>query len=338
MDTRPIAPFGTTLSLLTCLLVLALSGCAPTSFLITPVSREMQLVEFEVRRDSFFATQKVVIVDVEGVLTDTRARSLLGGEGDNPTAIFKEKLDRAAADPLARAVVLRINSPGGGVTASDLMHGQIRRFRTDHGKPVIACMMDTAASGGYYIACAADRIFAQPTTVTGSIGVISIFPDLSGAMKKLGIGVNVVKSGPLKDAGSPFRDMNETDRRVFTDMIASMYERFLDVVCAGRPGLSRDRLRELADGRVYLAPEAKSVGLIDEIGSLDDAIAAARRAAGLGDRAIVVVQYARSFQHRPNYLATSPANSPSVNLIHVDLPDWLATGSPQFMYLWAPGW
>ncbi len=320
------------------LFAILLPGCGPTSFLITPVPADRGLREHVLLREGLWATRKIALIDVDGILKNSRARSLTGLVGENPVAFFKEKLDRAARDKRVRAVVVRINSPGGGVTASDLMHAELQRFRQRTHKPVIACLLDVAASGGYYIACAADRIFAHPTTVTGSIGVIMIAPEFSGTMQKLGVRVNVIKSAELKDAGSFFRAMNPTDRAVFEQMIAQMYERFLEVVRRGRPGIPPERLRELADGRVYLAPAAQDHGLIDEIGTIEDAVRAAKAAAGLAGERVLVVSYARPLAHRPNVYARGDAPPAQVNLLNVQLPDWLHSPSPQFMYLWAPTW
>lgn len=315
-----------------------LAGCSPGSFVVTPISADRALQEHVIARESIWATRKIALIDVDGVLTNTRGTSLLGGSTDNPVAQFKEKLDKAARDPSVAAIVLRINSPGGGVTASDLMYSELMRFREATGRPIVASMLDTAASGGYYIACAADRVFAMPTTVTGSIGVIMITPDLSGLMSRVGVQANVIKSGAMKDAGSPFREMSEDDRKLYQGMINAMYERFLDVVAKSRKDLSRERIRELADGRVYLAPAAKEHGLIDEIGGLPEAIAGAKSAAKIGDQAVLVVEYAASYAHRPNIYAESPTAAPQVNMVNVTIPDWLGGTTAGFHYLWSPGW
>jgi protease-4 len=131
--------------------------------------------------------------------------------------------------------------------------------------------------------------------------------------------------------------MSETDRAIFQGMIDAMYARFLDVVAAGRSRIDPQRLKQLADGRVYLAPQAREEGLIDEVGTLHDAVKAAKRAAGLQGKPIVVVEYARPHAHRPNVYAQARDLPPQVNLVNVELPAWLTEPSPKFMYLWAPG-
>lgn len=319
-------------------LLAALAGCATGSYLITPVPPKPELVEEVVIRESAWASKKIAVLDLDGVLTDARSNSLLGAPGENPVSLFLEKLDRAAKDDNVRAVVVRINSPGGGITASDILYSELRAFRQRTGKPVIAAMLDVAASGGFYVACAADRIYASPTTVTGSIGVIMLAPDFSGTMSKIGARVNVIKSGELKDAGSPFREMTDKDRAVFQGLIDKMYDRFLSVAATSRTRIPRERLRELADGRVYFGPEAKELGLVDEIGSLHDAIAASKQAANLDKQSIKVVQYSRPYAYRANIYAYGDPPPTQVNLVNVGLPEWLTSPSPQFLYLWAPGW
>ena len=320
-------------------LLLLCVGCAPMSLLITPVPSSRALVEFEVERDNIWASKKVAIIDVEGTISGGRGTTLLGAMIDNPVSVFAEKLRKAAKDPQVKAVVLRVNSPGGGVTASEMMHAELLRFREKTGKPVVTSMLDLAASGGYYIACATDHIVAMRSTVTGSIGVIMITPDLSGTMSMIGARANVIKSAAMKDAGSPFRSMNAEDRAMFQGIIDSMYERFLEVVQEGRPDLAPDKLRTLADGSVYTSTQALQNGLVDEIGDLRHAVSVARNAVGLGDEPITVVTYARPASYRPNLYAEVPGTvGTDVNLLKLDLGEALQGGGPQFLYLWAPGW
>ncbi|MBN2447299.1 MAG: signal peptide peptidase SppA [Phycisphaerae bacterium] len=319
-----------------------IGGCGPTSFLITPVPADRELDESVLIRESAWTSTRIALIDVDGVLANSRPTSLVGTTGENPVSLFKEKLDRAASDKRVKAIVLRINSPGGTVTASDLMYTELMRFKQRTGKPVVACMLDVAASGGYYVACAADTIIAHPTTVTGSIGVIMMAPNISDTLSRIGAYVHIFKSGEMKDAGSPFREMAPADRELFQKLIDDMYARFLAVVAAGRPDLPEQRLRELADGRVFLAPDALENGLIDSIGTLEDAIGEAKGRAGLVDANVLVVEYARPLAHRPNVYARADAPTPAagsqINLVNVELPPWLAHSTPQMLYMWAPGW
>lgn len=315
-----------------------LAGCGPTSFVITPISTKQELTEEVVLRESPWAVKKIALIDVDGVLQNARPNSLLGAAGENPVSLFKEKLDKAANDADVRAVVLRINSPGGGVTATDLMYTELLRFRERTGKPVVAAMLDLAASGGYYLACGADKIYALPTTVTGSIGVIMLTPEFAGTMAKIGVHMNVIKSGEMKDMASMFREMNDKDRAVLQGLIDGMYARFLNVVAQSRKSVDPDRLRQLADGRVYLGEEAKQLGLVDEIGTFPDALAAAKEAAGLANVNVKVVEYSRPLAYRPNIYAQSDQPPGQVNLVNVQLPEWLTGPAPQLMYVWAPGW
>lgn len=315
-----------------------LVGCAPTSFLVTAVPARQDQQEIVVRRESFFAGDRIAIIPVEGMIQNGRTAGLLGLGEPNPVVLFKERLDKAAADSRVKAVVLRINSPGGTVTGSELMYHELCRFRESTGKPVIACIMDLGASGGYYLACGADQIYVQPTTVTGSIGVIMITPDLSGTMNKIGVKTNVFKSGDLKDAGSPFREMRPQDEEMFQRLVAGMYARFLDVVIRSRSAVPAEQIKALADGRVMLGPEAKAAGLVDEVGDIEAAIAAAKAAAGIADRKIVLIEYDTAYAWRPNAYALGNPAPAQVNLVNVELPVWLRSESPQFLYMWLPGW
>ena len=195
------------------------SGCAPTGFMITPVSMRRDLVETELSRDSFFASDKIVLIDVSGTLANAPRGQLLGS-GEHPVSLLMEQLDKAREDPRVKAAILRINSPGGTVAASELMHDEIMHFKKS-GKPIVAVMMDVAASGGYYIACACDDIAAQPSTITGSIGVIMQMFDVSGILNGLGIHSDAIISGEFKDAGSPLREMKARERELFQEKKAA---------------------------------------------------------------------------------------------------------------------
>lgn len=311
-------------------------GCHPDGgFLVQPVSTRQTLLETEIQRDEgFFVDDKIAVIEVDGLMVNM-AKDGLFRSGENPVSLFIEKLDRARHDGRVKAVVLRINSPGGTVAASDMMHRALLDFRSQTKKPVVACMLDVAASGGYYLACGCDGIIAGPTTITGSIGTIMQTVSFAGTLKKLGIKAEAVKSRRLKDIASPLHDLRDDERAVLKDIITQFYENFLEVVLAGRCGLARDRLLELADGRVFTGNRAHQVGLVDRIGYPKDAIAWAKELAGLG-RAKVVM-YHRPLGYKANLYASSQANIEPVSLINIELPQWMRSEGPQFLYLWQIG-
>lgn len=318
-----------------CSLGFVVAGCSAPSLLITPVTSNRQLVETELKRDGAFVRDRIALIDVSGVLMNSRP-SLLLGQGEHPVSFLLEQLDKARRDNRVKAVILRINSPGGSVVASELMHDEIAYFKKKTGKPVYAVMMDVAASGGYYIACACDEIFAQPSTVTGSIGVIMQLFDVSDTMAKIGVRSVAITSGAMKDAGSPFRHMEPKERELFQAIVNDMYERFVDVVVAGRPNLDEASVRALADGRVYTAAHAKEKGLVDEIRSLRDTIDYIKKKHDIAR--IKLVTYHRPVAYRPNYYASAPTRSHGdVNLLKLDLSRLPYLGTPRFMYLWQPG-
>jgi protease-4 len=312
------------------------AGCgAPGGYKIVPIPADKTLEETVIMRDPGLVIDKIAVVDVTGVITNASRRGLLS-ESDNPVSLLAEKLNHAAGDRNVKAVLLRINSPGGGVTASHLMYEEILAFRKRTDRPVVAMMLDLATSGGYYVACACDEIVAHPTTVTGSIGVILMTINVSKAIERLYMKTNVFKSGPHKDAGSPFRDMTKEDRQIFQALIDNHYERFLEVVAANRSDLGAEQVRALADGRVFSASEALEHGLIDRVGSVREAVAMAKKRCG--SKKVKVVMYHRPLGWAPNIYARGPISEPStVNMLNINLPDWLLPTAPRLMYLWAPG-
>jgi len=179
-----------------------------------------------------------------------------------------------------RAVVIRIDSPGGGVAASQEIYEAIKKFRAESKKKVVVSMGSVAASGGYYVACAADRIFANPGTITGSIGVIAEWYNYGDLLRWAKLQSVVIKSGAFKDAGSGTRPLTEEERAYFQNLISNMYNQFVSAVAGSRKMKDAD-VRKLADGRVYTGQEAKSDGLVDEIGTYQDAIAEAAKLAGI---------------------------------------------------------
>ncbi len=280
----------------------------------------------------WYCRNKIAIIDVDGLIMNARSSGLLS-DGDNPVSLFREKLDTAANDKHVKAVVLRINSPGGAVTASDVMYQDLLNFKKDSGKPVVSCMMDVAASGAYYLAMASDRVYAHPTTLTGSIGVIMSLYNASGLLTKIGVSSDPIKSGPNKDLGNPARPMTAEERAILQGMVDSFYGQFVKIVAKGR-NLPEDQVRKLADGRVYTGSDAKKLGLVDEVGYLEDAIQAAVELAGIQDARVVA--YDRGEGYRGSIYAGIPKIPSQINL-KLDVPGFDRKAGATFMYLWEPG-
>lgn len=250
------------------------------------------------------ATDKIAIIAVDGVILE----GMLG--------YAYKQIEQAADDHNVKAVVVRINSPGGSITASDELYRKLLELRDGNPKknhdprPLIVSMGSLAASGGYYIAMPGQTVFAERTTITGSIGVYSSFPNVKKLADKYGVAVNIIKQGQIKDSGSPFAEMSAHEQQVWQDMVDDAYQRFVQVVEKGRPMLSGGRLLEaltvtpvkagptflkneankngpyqryLADGGVWTAENALKHKLVDKIGTLDDAVQAAHDAAKLSD-------------------------------------------------------
>ncbi len=313
-------------------LALSLGGCGPTAYKITPIPADRTLQKEVIIDEGLFA-REIAMIEIDGVIMNSSRFSLFG-EGENPVSLFSERLDKAAAEGVA-AVVLRINSPGGGVTASDVMYTELLAFKQRTGRPVVAVLMDVAASGGYYVACGADEIVAQPTTVTGSIGVIMQLVNFNGTMGKIGVESNAIVSGPMKDAGSPLRRLRDEEREVFQTLVDQMYDRFVQVVATGRK-MDAAKVRELADGRVYSASQAVELGFVDRIATLKEALAGVKTR--IGAKRVRVVSYKRPTDYKPNVYAANPAPQPQLNMVNIEIPGSLMLPQAQFMYLWAPGY
>ncbi|HET7270293.1 MAG TPA: signal peptide peptidase SppA [Rubrobacter sp.] len=255
-------------------IVLILSASSPTA----PIVYQEEYVSGD-------GADKIAVVPVEGEISS--ADDSLGGTQPTVTPEgLADALRQAGEDTSVAAVVLEVNSPGGGVTASDEMHQSILDFKENTDKPVVVSMGDTAASGGYYISTAADRIVANETTLTGSLGVIFQLNNFAEAADKYGIKQVVIKSGKYKDIGNAFREMKPEEREIFQSIVDDSYSEFVDVISEGRD-IPKDRVREIADGRVYSGSQAKELGLIDSFGGLDEASAIAGKLAGTSDTTVV---------------------------------------------------
>lgn len=314
------------------ILPIILAGCGQTAFQIEMVPTSRQLVETRIQKDAgLFVSDKIAIIDVDGVLANRRRGGWMRS-GENPVSLFIEKLDKAAADKSVKAVVLRIDSPGGTVAASDIMYHHLMKFRRQTGKPVIACVLGIGCSGAYYIVCGCDGIIAQPSGVVGNIGTVFQTFSVAGTMEKIGVKAVTIKSGELKDLASPLHDLNDEERKVLEGITGHLSEQFFEVVRKGRKNIDE---KKLADGRVFTAQQALQQGLIDKIGYLDDGIKWAREIAGVKKSSVVI--YHRPSSYKPNAYGVAAAGSDGIGpLVNLELPDWLNAGGAQFLYLWQP--
>lgn len=326
--------------------VLVAPACAPRQVMIDLSPRGPELTRSTVIVETGIFGDRVALIDVSGIMLNSEQPQLFGA-GEHPVSLLYEQLQHAAADKRVRAVVLRLNTPGGTVTASDAMYREVQRFRQHTGMPVVALMMDVAASGGYYLACASDAIVAYPTSLTGSIGVIVQTFSVKRGMELIGIDSETIVSGPQKDVGSPFATITDEHRQILQNLVDDYHERFMEVVRENRPRIDQDIFDEVADGRVVSGDRATELGLVDQTGDIHDAFALAKNLAGI-DRADLV-RYHRPRAHvRSPYASASPrisADAPTasttdryqINLFQFNLDNLSAVGaSPGIYYLWRP--
>ncbi len=278
--------------------------------------------------------EKILMLPIEGTISDAPSRGLLR---DRPGLVqnVMAQLRKAESDPQIKALVLKINSPGGSVTASDVLYHEIQAYQSRTGVKVIALFMGLAASGGYYVALPSDRIVAHPTTVTGSVGVIFIGPRIDGLMTKIGVAVEVNTSGPNKDTGSPFRPRTAEEQVLIQELTDTLGQRFIDLVKTHRR-LSPTALEEVRTARIFLAPKALELGLVDAIGYAGDALETARREAGLEDDARVVVYRRNEYPDDTVYNSAARGGKPQPALVDLGLPTAMLETRTGFYYLWSP--
>ncbi len=278
--------------------------------------------------------EKILVVSIDGKISDAPSRGLLR---DRPGLVqnMMAQLRKAEEDPQIKALVLKIDSPGGTVTASDILYHEIQAYQGRTGVKVIALFMGLAASGGYYVALPADRIVAHPTTITGSVGVIFITPRIDDLMTKIGVAVDVNKSGKNKDTGSPFRPRTAEEAALIQDLTDQLGERFFDLVQTHRR-LSPADLEEVKTARIFLAPKALALGLVDEIGYTGDALEAARRQAGLRADARVVVYRRNEYPDDTVYNSAVRGGRPQPALTDWGLTAEIFDAGTGFYYLWQP--
>ncbi|MEJ2696910.1 MAG: signal peptide peptidase SppA [Candidatus Sulfobium sp.] len=312
--------------------LLVLSGCA-VSLLPKTKPLEEKLLEGE-------GKQKILLVDLDGVISFKQKTGYFGlKKRPSMVAFFREALLKAEADNDVAGVIVRINSPGGTVAASDTIYHEIMRFREKKKVPVYAQIMELGASGAYYVASAADHIAAGPSAITGSIGVIAMKIEIEKLLSKIGVSEETYKSGPKKDFWSPFRPSTEEERKMLQGIIDKLYARFLDVVFASRQKvLTRAEIKTLADGRILTAGDALKAKLIDQVSYLDETIDTMKKA--LHIKKAKVVTYIRQGTFKSNIYSESPLTPPGgaqvINLLSINAEQLPFSPGAQFMYLWNP--
>jgi protease-4 len=284
--------------------VLLLLGAGCMSFNTIELGLGGKQASYDEKVVSGEGAAKVAVVELEGILTQDSEESIFGSR-ESQVVAFVEKLKLAEKDPDVKAVVVRIDSPGGDVTTSDILHHELKAFRERRKIPAVAAFLGVAASGGYYVAAGCDRIVAHPTTITGSIGVIALHVSLAGLLEKIGVKVTALKAGERKDTGSPFRELGEEDRKLLQGLIDQAHARFVGVVAEGRAGrLTPEQVKGLADGRIFTASQALEAKLVDRLGYLADAVEEARGLAGLKEARVVM--YSRRPQKLENPYSVVP--------------------------------
>ncbi|CAB5092441.1 signal peptide peptidase SppA, 36K type [Olavius algarvensis associated proteobacterium Delta 3] len=306
-----------------------LVGCAAPEIKLFPDGSD-PLEEFTL---SGKKAGKVLVIPVQGIISDMPKRGFLRTDPSMVQEVVSQ-LKMAEDDEDVRSVLLTINSPGGTATATDLLYHEIMAYKQRTGVKVVAAMMNVAASGGYYIALSGDVIFAHPTSITGSVGVVFIRPKLVGLLDKIGVAVEVNKSGKNKDMGSPFRAATEEEERILQGLTDTLGEDFVRKVRKHR-SMSVPAMDEMATARIFIAADALKLGMVDKIGYLSDAIATAKKMAGLTEDARVIVyrrtEYANDNIYNPVTTQAAGAGSP---LVDTGMFGQLANMQPGFYYLW----
>lgn len=308
---------------------LALAGCAPSFSLFGPTARPYQEQTLQGEGKG-----KILLISVDGLISERTREGLLR---TRPSVVEEvaAQLKLARKDTDIKAVLLKVDSPGGTTTGSDILYHELLRYREETKAKVVTVLMGLATSGGYYAALPSDHIAAHPTTVTGSVGVIFLQPRLAGLLEKIGVNVDVSKSGQHKDMGSPFREATEEEKRLIDATVKAQATRFIDLVQKHRK-LEPAALAITATARVFTADEAKDLGLVDSIGYMEDAVAQAASLAGLPRDARVV-----SYRRHPGpdatwYQPAAEAGEQRTALLNLGL-DTLLPPQAGLYYLWTPG-
>lgn len=255
---------------------------------INEVSEELDNETLEESIVSGSGDDTIALINLDGVIVESESSDTFSSLSSDTTSSreFKKTLKEIAQDESVKGVLLRINSPGGSAAASDEIFSEVKRFKNEYKMPVVAYFSDIAASGGYYVAMGADSIVANPGTLTGSIGVIISYVNLSELGEKYGVSEVVYKSGTYKDIGNPLRESTSEEDDIMQSVVDDTYISFVKAVSEGRK-MDEEKVKTLADGRIYSAKQAKTNGLVDEIGNFEDAISLLKKRANVEDAKVI---------------------------------------------------
>ncbi|MBK8399075.1 MAG: signal peptide peptidase SppA [Leptospiraceae bacterium] len=235
--------------------------------------RETELTEYVMEGVD---KDKILIISIDGVISETPSGGgsiFGGGGGESIVSSVINDLMKASFDKDIKGIILKVNSPGGTVTGSDLIYRELLKYKASTGIPIVALFMDKAASGGYYVAMAADKIVSLPTAVTGSVGVILSGFNIKEGMDKIGVKDQSITSGANKAIGSPFSEMKPEQKLILQSIVNNLYERFFNIVKQNRQNVKEERLKEICDGRIFTADQALKEGMVDKVGYIEDTIA-----------------------------------------------------------------
>ncbi len=310
-------------------LVAILFFCSCATIQLSP-----QLGPFEEKTLSGEGPNKILLVDISGAIGNHSQRSLTGFPLSlGMVETVREILKQAEGDDAIKALLIRINSPGGTVTSSDIIYHELKKFKERKKIKVYVAVVDLAASGGYYVAQAGDYIFAHPTSLIGSIGVIALKLNLQELMGKVGVDWEVIKSADKKDFLSPFRPLSDEERKLFQGTIDQFHDRFVNIISINRPDLDSESVRSLADGRVFTADQAFKAKLIDGVGYLDDLTE--KMKSDLNDSSLEIITYQRPGEYKTN-LYSSLQKMETYKLVDLNFGMDLSDISPKFLYMWMP--
>lgn len=306
-----------------------LNGCTLFNVSIVPSVKPLKEKVIEGNGE-----RKLLLVDISGFISEKES----GAIKEQPSMVsqMKEILTKAEKDDDIAGLILRINSPGGTVAASDTIYHEIKQFQSRRKVPVYACITGLGTSGAYYIATASDLIIAHPAAVTGSIGVLLLNLNVEGLLEKVGIAEKTIKSGEKKDILSPFRQSTPEEQKIMQNIIDNFAARFRGVILARKNNrLDENNLGKLADGRIYSADQALAAGLIDRVAYLDDAIKEMKKAIGIKETKVVT--YYRPGDYKGSiYSAAAPGSPSAINLINIEAGALEMFSTPQFLYMWRP--